>query len=226
VYELLQVADPKGQEPSYVLVVEWIDGKRLYDPAVQAMQRDNKSFFALVDRLMVLLTCMHAHGMVHGDAHGDNVLIRDSDRQPVLIDLDELCDTSDTTAMGCATRPTSAWVSPEDASQSFTRGWRERTDVFNVLATLLLNDVNVSGVPVLPVGTTAAAAIVAADARAFRQRDPEIWRSFVNRYIKDPRRAAFYVATMGPPKIATANAVRRSADATLADLERQQQHRG
>jgi serine/threonine protein kinase len=66
--------------------MEWVEGTPLYawaeqhEPAVQEMCQ-------VLAQVARTLEAIHADGAVHRDVKGDNVLVRLSDRQPVLIDF-------------------------------------------------------------------------------------------------------------------------------------------
>ncbi len=76
---------PSGALHPFV-VMEWVDGVPLYDWA-----RQNPALSAQVPRLLAQLSralqALHAHGGVHRDLKGENVLVRRSDGRAVLTDF-------------------------------------------------------------------------------------------------------------------------------------------
>jgi serine/threonine protein kinase len=68
------------------LVMEWIDGTPLYTWAEQHVP-SCRQVCLLLASLARALAVIHAANAVHRDVKGDNVLVRHSDGQPVLIDF-------------------------------------------------------------------------------------------------------------------------------------------
>ena len=68
------------------LVMEWVEGTPLYAWAEQHAPSNQELCRALA-RVARTLEALHASGVVHRDVKGDNVLVRLSDRSPVLIDF-------------------------------------------------------------------------------------------------------------------------------------------
>ncbi len=68
------------------LVMEWVEGMPLYAWAEQHAP-SGKQLCQVVARLARALEAVHAAGAVHRDVKGENVLVRLSDRLPVLVDF-------------------------------------------------------------------------------------------------------------------------------------------
>jgi serine/threonine protein kinase len=66
--------------------MEWVEGTRLYVWAEKEAP-SNRQLCRVVARLARALEAVHAAGGVHRDVKGDNVLVRQSDRLPVLTDF-------------------------------------------------------------------------------------------------------------------------------------------
>jgi serine/threonine protein kinase len=86
-----RLLDRRGLKPASgskypFIVLEWVEGTRLYDWAEQHTP-SGKQLCRVVARLARALEAIHAAGAVHRDVKGDNVLVRLSDRLPVLIDF-------------------------------------------------------------------------------------------------------------------------------------------
>jgi len=86
-YAYFQSAD------QFYLVQEWIDGLTLSDlvssqgPLAETAVRD------ILVSLLPVLTTVHSQGIVHRDIKPDNIILRSSDRQPVLIDFGAVKET-------------------------------------------------------------------------------------------------------------------------------------
>jgi serine/threonine protein kinase len=76
---------PSGEE-HFWFVMEWVEGTPLYAWAQQHAPSPREMCQVLAP-LARTLEALHASGVVHRDVKGDNVLVRLSDRFPVLIDL-------------------------------------------------------------------------------------------------------------------------------------------
>ena len=76
---------PSRDEYPY-FVMEWVQGTPLYAWAEQHAP-SSRPVCWVVARLARALEAVHAAGAVHRDVKGDNVLVRVSDRLPVLIDF-------------------------------------------------------------------------------------------------------------------------------------------
>jgi len=76
---------PSGEE-HFWFVMEWVDGTPLYAWA-QQHSPSIQEICQVLAQLARTLEALHASGVVHRDVKGDNVLVRLSDRFPVLIDL-------------------------------------------------------------------------------------------------------------------------------------------
>ena len=74
-----------GSDSPY-FVMEWVQGPSLYAWAEQSAP-SNQQLCGVLARLARALEAVHAVGAVHRDVKGDNVLVRLSDKWPVLIDF-------------------------------------------------------------------------------------------------------------------------------------------
>jgi len=74
----------RGEYPFFVM--EWVEGTPLYAWAEQHAP-SYQQLCRVLARLARALEAVHAAGAVHRDVKGDNVLVRLSDRLPVLIDF-------------------------------------------------------------------------------------------------------------------------------------------
>ncbi|HEX8699121.1 MAG TPA: protein kinase, partial [Myxococcaceae bacterium] len=79
-------SQPPGSNEYPFFVMEWVQGTPLYAWAEQHSPSGMQMFRALA-RLARALEAVHAAGAVHRDVKGDNILVRLSDRLPVLIDF-------------------------------------------------------------------------------------------------------------------------------------------
>jgi serine/threonine protein kinase len=76
---------PSGDEHAFI-VMEWVDGTPLYAWG-QQQAPSYRQICRVLAQLARTLEAIHAVGAVHRDVKGDNVLVRESDSQPVLIDF-------------------------------------------------------------------------------------------------------------------------------------------
>ena len=76
---------PSGAEQAW-FVMEWVEGTPLYAWAEQHAA-SNWEVCRVLAQLARALEAMHAAGAVHRDVKGGNVLVRSSDRLPVLLDF-------------------------------------------------------------------------------------------------------------------------------------------
>lgn len=84
------------ENDQFYLVQEWIDGNTL----TQTLQREGKLGESAVRDLLLsilpVLELVHAKGIVHRDIKPDNIILRRSDRLPVLIDFGAVRETMGT----------------------------------------------------------------------------------------------------------------------------------
>ncbi|HSP78242.1 MAG TPA: serine/threonine-protein kinase [Myxococcaceae bacterium] len=87
VVKLVGHAEGPEQAPEYlVLIMEYVKGRTLYEWA----QQENPSAREVARMVLELsraLGAVHAAGVLHRDFKGDNVLVRDEDGEPVLVDF-------------------------------------------------------------------------------------------------------------------------------------------
>ena len=76
---------PSGSLHPY-LAMEWIDGAPLYDWAWQH-NPTCQQVLRLLAQLARALAAVHAHGAVHRDVKGDNVMVRRTDSRAMLTDF-------------------------------------------------------------------------------------------------------------------------------------------
>jgi serine/threonine protein kinase, bacterial len=81
------------ENEQFYLVQEWIEGQTLLEK-VKSEGRQSEDFTrqTLIDVLHIL-DYVHSCGMIHRDIKPDNIILRDSDRQPVLIDFGAVKET-------------------------------------------------------------------------------------------------------------------------------------
>jgi serine/threonine protein kinase len=77
---------PSGAAEHPFFVMEWVEGTQLYAWAEQHAP-SRQELCRVLAQLARALEAMHAAGCVHRDLKGENVLVRLSDRLPVLIDF-------------------------------------------------------------------------------------------------------------------------------------------
>ena len=86
-YAYFQLAD------QFYLVQEWIDGLTLTDLVSSEGPLGETAVREILVSLLPVLTTVHSKGIVHRDIKPDNIILRSSDRQPVLIDFGAVKET-------------------------------------------------------------------------------------------------------------------------------------
>jgi serine/threonine protein kinase len=201
VFEILRLTDAY-RHVTPVLVMELVrDTRSLYDPAVKTRQAYPEYFFALATSVMDLLACMHAAGLVHTDAHGANILLRRNGR-PVLVDLDGLCEPGAPEIEPGAGAAPPTWCFDKSRAAFHVPGFdphsvksRRASDVYNVLVTLLFNDI------FRDFSDERQDLAKALDARINRAHEDgpqgiESLRGYIRTHVAEPDKAAFYIQTL------------------------------
>ncbi|ACK64542.1 serine/threonine protein kinase [Rippkaea orientalis PCC 8801] len=76
-----------SEDNDFYLVQEWIEGETLSQIYQQRGNFSEQEVKDLLIRILPILDYIHNHHIIHRDIKPDNIIIRDSDRQPVLIDF-------------------------------------------------------------------------------------------------------------------------------------------
>ena len=88
----------------FYLVQEWIDGDTLTKIIERQGTLSEEAVRDILVRLLSVLEYVHSKQMVHRDIKPDNIIVRDRDRQPVLIDFgavkEAMGSTNQTMAIG------------------------------------------------------------------------------------------------------------------------------
>ncbi len=85
-----------SEEGQFYLVQEWIPGKNLTQKMVQEGQLSESSVKEILKSILPVLDYVHSKRMIHRDIKPDNIILRDSDHQPVLIDFGAVKETMGT----------------------------------------------------------------------------------------------------------------------------------
>ncbi len=90
----------------FYLVEEWVEGSTLSELVAQQGTQSESSVKEVLSSLLPVLNYVHSKRIVHRDIKPDNIILRVSDRQPVLIDFGAVKETMATvvTASGNSTR--------------------------------------------------------------------------------------------------------------------------
>jgi serine/threonine protein kinase, bacterial len=81
------------ENEQFFLVQEWIEGPTLLQK-VKAEGKQSEQFTRqLLIEVLHILDYVHSRGMIHRDIKPDNIILRDSDRLPVLIDFGAVKET-------------------------------------------------------------------------------------------------------------------------------------
>ncbi|MEA5472594.1 serine/threonine-protein kinase, partial [Spirulina sp. 06S082] len=84
-------------EGQFYLVEEWVEGSTLSEKLQQSGQFDENAVKELLQGILPVLHHMHEKGIIHRDIKPDNIILRNRDNQPVLIDLGAVKETMNTT---------------------------------------------------------------------------------------------------------------------------------
>ncbi|MFG3817620.1 protein kinase domain-containing protein [Limnothrix redekei] len=81
----------------FYLVQEWIDGETLTEKVRQEGIFSSEPAQDILTRCLHILDAVHNQGIIHRDIKPDNIILRKSDGQPVLIDFGAVKETMNTT---------------------------------------------------------------------------------------------------------------------------------
>lgn len=93
--QLYAYAEDGGQ---FYLIQEWIEGDTLQETIAKGGPWSSREVTQFLLDILPVLTFIHGHGIVHRDIKPANIILRQSDRRPVLIDFGAIKET-----MGLAT---------------------------------------------------------------------------------------------------------------------------
>ncbi|WP_157930787.1 serine/threonine-protein kinase [Glycomyces xiaoerkulensis] len=106
---------PSGDSTAY-LVMEYVEGRSLYDLISQRGRLDPSELMPIVGAVAEALGHAHDHGVIHRDIKPGNILVRDRDGRAVLTDfgIARSGSSGDLTATG-AVMGTASYIAPEQA---------------------------------------------------------------------------------------------------------------
>lgn len=81
----------------FYLVQEWVDGLTLTEKVQKEGVLKNEVAQGILIQCLSVLDVVHAQGIIHRDIKPDNIILRESDGQPVLIDFGAVKETMNTT---------------------------------------------------------------------------------------------------------------------------------
>jgi serine/threonine protein kinase, bacterial len=85
------------EDSKFYLVQEWIDGQTLTAKLKSEGKLDETNVKKLIAGILQILDYVHGKGIIHRDIKPDNIILRSSDRHPVLIDFGAVKETVSTT---------------------------------------------------------------------------------------------------------------------------------
>ena len=86
VHDVVRLPNPRTKEMSDCIVMQLIEGATLSE-ALQGGVATPEQMLEAGRGIIAGIKHIHGLGLAHGDLHGDNVLLRTSDRRAILIDL-------------------------------------------------------------------------------------------------------------------------------------------
>ncbi|NKB17453.1 MAG: serine/threonine protein kinase, partial [Pseudanabaena sp. CRU_2_10] len=81
------------ENEQFFLVQEWIEGPTLLEKVKSEGKQSEKFTRQILIEVLQILDYVHSRGMIHRDIKPDNIILRDSDRLPVLIDFGAVKET-------------------------------------------------------------------------------------------------------------------------------------
>jgi len=84
------------EDKNFYLVQEWIEGQTLTKKMQQLGHLSESSVKAILVGLLPVLDYVHSKGIVHRDIKPDNIILRQRDNEPVLIDFGAVRETMGT----------------------------------------------------------------------------------------------------------------------------------
>jgi len=103
------VSDEKGQ---FYLVQEWIEGETLAEKVKNSGPLNENSAKQILVDLLPVLDYIHGRGIIHRDIKPDNIILRDRDNLPVLIDFGAVKESMETAREPGKNRPSIAIGTP------------------------------------------------------------------------------------------------------------------
>lgn len=85
-----------NEQGQFYLVQEWVDGLTLMEQMEQQGPWSEEKVRALLTEILPVLSYIHGKGVIHRDIKPDNIILRASDQQPVLIDFGAVKETMGT----------------------------------------------------------------------------------------------------------------------------------
>jgi serine/threonine protein kinase, bacterial len=81
------------ENEQFFLVQEWVEGPTLLEKVKSEGKQSEQFTRQILTEVLHILDYVHGRGMIHRDIKPDNIILRDSDRLPVLIDFGAVKET-------------------------------------------------------------------------------------------------------------------------------------
>ena len=116
-----------SENSRHYMVQEWIDGETLEAKVAREGKQSEAMVKAILNDLLEVISYIHSQDIIHRDIKPDNIILRHSNGEPVLIDFGIVKEISRTEAGQTQISPTQSIGTPGYQAIEQFRGWPERS---------------------------------------------------------------------------------------------------